>query len=105
MGRWAQRRVRGGGGRAENCARIVLVETSEGETIVVTFSRDVDVADFAASDFDTSPDGSGGTGIFQATSNSLGVSMSPPFGDPQSLVFGGGPSVSCGPQTVPIVFD
>lgn len=56
MGRYAQRRIRGGGDRAlQRCVQIIEVNELDDETLNVIFSGAVTAGDFDASEWQTTP--------------------------------------------------
>lgn len=101
MGRWAQRR-RGSGGGGSSAAPILITSVVlDGPThTLATFSAEIDVADFTAANFSSSPSGAGGAALAQAAGNVLEIEWdSAATGDTDLTYSGTAPNVAT-PQTV-----
>lgn len=65
MGRWAQQQRRGGGGNAlsQVCAVMLTCTTSDGETLTLSWSKDVNSADYTTADLAIESGAANVTGI------------------------------------------
>lgn len=75
MGRWSQRRRRGGGGEGVLLTQIIEARVFDSEVLQVdfTFNADVDPGDFTGTDFLDVTSGAVGDGIGGPSSNVLRV--------------------------------
>lgn len=103
MGRWAQRRI-AGGGPSPTAALIEMTAATvtDPDKIQVDYSGDVTAGAFGANDFETQPGTVLGTSISQVASNAIEITFADTINAEATLTYSGGNSGILTPQTVPI---
>lgn len=90
MGRYAQRRIRGGGPPPSTGTHLASAVLEADTTLILaTFSADIDAGDFTTSDFTTDVMGATCLTIGQATSDTLELGWDTDVGAATTLTYNG----------------
>jgi hypothetical protein len=78
MGRWAQRRIRGGGTNpAATLIEISTAASDDDSIVIATYTGSIDATNFANGDFTSQPSGAASVAILQDSPNSLEIDFNP----------------------------
>lgn len=104
MGRFATRRVRGGGPPPVTAlAFIVTAEKLAGAQLLLTYNRNIESIPFDPTDFTTSPGGTVGETINSQIGTELTITMSDNIFDEQFITYLGMATNVSSPQTIILV--
>lgn len=103
MGRWAQRRIRGGSQGAAVALNFLLSGFISGSfDAFVTYNADLDVGDLTATDFFSQPTMFVGNSLTQTMSNEIAVTFVDDIAGETGIVYTGAAPGFLTPDTIPL---